>query len=100
MGQFAVDPARVYVAGLSAGGAAQLASTSHRGRASGGRDYTITVEVDAKGTPLLEHWLLHGVGHAWSGGSDAGSYTDPQGPDASREMMRFFSHHGAAASVR
>lgn len=81
-------------------GGAQLASTSRRGRASGGRDYTITVEVDAMGTPILEHWLLHGVGHAWSGGSDAGSYTDPQGPDASREMMRFFSHHGAGAASR
>jgi poly(hydroxyalkanoate) depolymerase family esterase len=81
-------------------GSAQLATASHRGRASGGRDYTITVEVDANGTPILEHWLLHGVGHAWSGGSDAGSYTDPQGPDASREMMRFFSHHSAGAHLR
>lgn len=81
-------------------GGEQLASTSHRDRVSGGRDCTLTVEVDANGTPILEHWLLHGVGHAWSGGSDAGSYTDPQGPDASREMLRFFAHHVAGAPVR
>ncbi len=80
-------------------GGAQLTSTSHHGRASGGRDYTITVEVDGKGTPMLEHWLLHGGGHAWSGGSGAGSCTDPQGPDASREMMRFFGHHVAGGAL-
>lgn len=81
-------------------GGARLASSSRQARASGGTDHTITVEADASGTPILEHWLLHGAGHAWSGGSAAGSYTDPRGPDASREMMRFFSHHATGAHVR
>ena len=81
-------------------GGARLASSSRQARASGGTDHTITVEADASGTPILEHWLLHGAGHAWSGGNAAGSYTDPRGPDASREMMRFFSHHATGAHVR
>jgi poly(hydroxyalkanoate) depolymerase family esterase len=60
------------------------------GRVPDGHAYTRTVHQRADGTPQAEQWLIHGAGHAWSGGSSRGSYTDGKGPDASREMMRFF----------
>jgi poly(3-hydroxybutyrate) depolymerase len=74
-------------------GAASDKRHATRGRTAAGRTYTQTVFRDADGGAHAEHWVIHGAGHAWSGGNTAGSYTDPKGPDASAEMMRFFSAH-------
>jgi poly(hydroxyalkanoate) depolymerase family esterase len=71
-----------------------LRATVERGQVPGGHAYSRTLHADAAGGPaVLEQWVVHGGGHAWSGGSASGSYTDPRGPDASREMLRFFLDH-------
>jgi poly(hydroxyalkanoate) depolymerase family esterase len=60
------------------------------GRSDRGRHFTRTTYRGCTGDVLLETWMVHGVGHAWSGGKAIGSHTDLDGPDASREMARFF----------
>ena len=67
------------------------AATVEKGDTPNGRSYTRAVHRNAAGKPVAEHWTVHGSGHAWSGGTRRGSYTDPKGPDASREMLRFFN---------
>jgi poly(3-hydroxybutyrate) depolymerase len=55
---------------------------------------------DATGGTVAELWQVEGLPHAWSGGSARGSYTDSRGPDASREMLRFFLQHSLRAPGR
>jgi len=83
------------VAAASAGTA--LAEEERSSRV-GGRSYTRSIHRGADGRPVAEHWAVHGAGHAWSGGSPRGSYTDATGPDATEEMLRFFFMHTLAVA--
>jgi poly(hydroxyalkanoate) depolymerase family esterase len=92
-GDRTVNPVNGYQVIAQATPAASLKTTVIRGLATGGVEYVRTIQADNTGRSMLEHWVLQGAGHAWSGGSPAGSYTQPRGPDASREMVRFFLQH-------
>ena len=74
-------------------GEADLKATVTQGGGPDGARFTKTVQTDRHGVAVLEQWVLHGAGHAWAGGSASGSFTDPQGVDASRQMLRFFAAH-------
>ena len=79
--------------------APRLQASTRRGAAAGGRQYTHTVYADTAKQPVVEQWVLHGAGHAWSGGSPQGSFTDMGGPDASAEMIRFFHSQPRAGTA-
>jgi poly(hydroxyalkanoate) depolymerase family esterase len=69
-----------------------LTTRTENGR-SNGRDYTRALFIDNSGRIVAEQWTIHGAAHAWSGGNSKGSFTDPLGPDATTEMLRFFLEH-------
>jgi poly(3-hydroxybutyrate) depolymerase len=83
-----------WVNAYSGGGAEpRLRVTEQRGRVPEGHGYTRSLYHDPNGQVVLERWQVHGAGHAWSGGSPKGSFTDPKGPKASEAMVRFFFRH-------
>ena len=57
-----------------------------------GRSFTRTIHFES-GPPRVEQWIVHDAGHAWSGGHPGAPFADPEGPEASREMLRFFLSH-------
>ncbi|KQT58603.1 esterase [Methylobacterium sp. Leaf456] len=77
---------------LAQAGVNGLTPRTERG-SSAGHSYQRTRYADEAGRVQVEAWSIQGAGHAWAGGSPAGSYTDPNGPDASRAMLDFFLGH-------
>ncbi|MGZ9243682.1 MAG: extracellular catalytic domain type 1 short-chain-length polyhydroxyalkanoate depolymerase [Candidatus Binatia bacterium] len=81
------------VANGAAGGESYEREVERWAAVPAGRGYSRSIHRELGGKQMIEDWVIHGLGHAWSGGSTAGSYTDPLGPDASKEMIRFFLEH-------
>ena len=87
------NSAQIHAALAAAPQLAGLLRTEQESVSPSGRRYRRIAMVDEAGRSFSEDWQIAGAGHAWSGGSPDGSYTEPGGPDASREMMRFFMQH-------
>ena len=88
-----VSPSNADAVLAQASSGIQLAQDTETGRAADGHSYRRIIGKDSDGRIMSEHWNIAGAGHAWSGGSKAGSYTDPHGPDATASMVRFFLQH-------
>jgi len=84
--------ALVDAAALDANGDVPVRTQTQAGESAFGKKFTRSVYANPARIQA-EHWLLHGAGHAWSGGAATGSYTDPRGVSATREMLRFFWMH-------
>ncbi|MFT7829860.1 PHB depolymerase family esterase [Priestia megaterium] len=69
------------------------ADQTSTGTVSGGRSYTQYIYKDTAGKTVMEKYMIEGMGHAWSGGSTSGSYTDPKGPNATKLSWNFFKSH-------
>lgn len=76
-----------------------VARATTPGRVPHGHAYTRTVYKDSSDETLVEKWIVHGAGHAWSGGTAGRSYTDPRGPDASAELIRFFTEQAGGTAM-
>jgi len=63
------------------------------GQVPGGYSYLTAVWNAPSGEAVQAYWKIDGMGHAWSGGNPASSYTDPRGPDATVAMYDFFMGH-------
>ncbi len=54
---------------------------------------------DSKGKEVQEYWLAYGAGHAWTGGSPRGTFTDPLGPNISQALYSFFLKHPMSSTA-
>jgi len=88
-----VNPVNGDQASEQASGGPGVRTRLSHGATATGIAFTRTIRFDAQERAIGEQWVLEGLGHAWSGGSALGTFTDPRGPDASREFVRFFFEH-------
>jgi poly(hydroxyalkanoate) depolymerase family esterase len=79
--------------GVLNGSVGQLPAKTTVGRAPGGRSYTVGTYDDDHGAELAQHWVVHGMNHAWSGGDPSQPYADASGPDETAAMYAFFLSH-------
>ena len=77
----------------------QSPTSMTQGQVAGGHSYTVYTWNDNNGNEVQEYWVVNAMGHAWSGGSSSGSYTDPQGPSATQAIYNFFMSHPAGSTL-
>jgi len=74
-------------------GVLRVQSSAPQQATEGGLAVERTRWKGADGKTAVELVIVDGLGHAWSGGSPEGTFTDARGPDASRVILRFLLDH-------
>jgi poly(hydroxyalkanoate) depolymerase family esterase len=69
------------------------AASTDSGVSAAGRTYDIDRYTNEDGCLLVERWLIHLMGHYYSGGAEGGDWTDPGGPDVNSVAYDFFMTH-------
>ena len=87
-----VDPATTYQTSYTQTG--QVTRTEG-GAPEDGYVWDRDVALDSHGCEVAENWTIHGMGHAWSGGSTDPAYktygiNDPKGPSTDANSWAFF----------
>lgn len=81
--------------GADDGSVRTVASEREEGRGGAGKYPFVRRDYNDRSGRFVARMIRIGqLGHAWSGGSPAGSYTDPEGPDATTLTWQFFRDHG------
>ncbi|MBR5272972.1 MAG: PHB depolymerase family esterase [Clostridia bacterium] len=75
--------------GKEDGSVDSVADISSTATANGLR-YTKESYKNVNGDVVMEKYIIHGLGYAWSGGSLGGNYASTNGPDASAIIYEFF----------
>lgn len=72
-------------------GALDAPVTESDGDVNGYAVTRVVSRTTAERSTIVSLVRVDGLGHAWPGGKDGGSYSDPKGPDASRALWSFFA---------
>ena len=68
-------------------------SAHDSGQVTGGESWDRDRYDGAGGAIVVEHWVIHGMGHAWPGGDGGYTFTDPSAPDATTIAYDYFLAH-------
>jgi poly(3-hydroxybutyrate) depolymerase len=76
--------------GAHDGSLAAAPAAHDSGQVTGGESWDRDRYARGDGSALAEHWVIHGMGHAWPGGDASQSLTDPAAPDGTTLAYDFF----------
>lgn len=85
--------------GLDNDSLVSVAASVHHDRAPGGLSYLWSNYI-AAGQIIVQHYVVLGMAHSWSGGDPRFPYAEIRGPDETAILLRFFQQHRSGDGPR